>query len=106
MRLRVFFTERKHYLKTKYIARRVNTAELKTHWTFWISCQTLRLGVAEPYVVRPLGEFDRFGVDRSLAKNQSDTLATLVKSFKSANIVILVSYVWDALPALVFEYTE
>lgn len=74
MRLFGFFTERKHYLKTKY-ARRVKTAELKTHR----SC-----------VVRPLGEFDRFGVDRSLAKNR-DTSATLGK---------------HALPILVFEYID
>ena len=31
MRLCVFFTERKYYLKTKYIARTVKTADLKTH---------------------------------------------------------------------------
>lgn len=101
MRLCVFFAERKHYLKTKY-ARRVKTAELKTHWNVLNFVSRTPFGV----VVRPWGEFDRFGVDRSLARNQSDTLATLVKSFKSAKSVIFVSYVWDALPALVFEYTE
>ena len=69
MRLCVFFAERKHYLKTKY-ARRVKTAELKTHRNVLNFVSRTPFGV----VVRPWGEFDRFGVDRSLARNQSDTL--------------------------------